>query len=145
MCLYEGAPDFPEPDRLWAFVERHEVSILGISPTLIRALIAHGEEPVRAHDLSSLRILGSTGEPWNEDPYDWFFEEVGGGRCPVINISGGTEVGACFLSPHPVQELTADVARRPGAGHGRRRVRRRRPARCAGRSASWCAPSPGRA
>jgi acetyl-CoA synthetase len=105
VCLYEGAPDFPDPDRLWAYVERHEVSILGISPTLIRALIAHGEEPVRAHDLSSLRILGSTGEPWNEDPYDWFVEEVGGGRCPVINISGGTEVGACFLSPHPVQEI----------------------------------------
>ena len=105
VCLYEGAPDFPEPDRLWAYVERHEVSILGISPTLIRALIAHGEGPVRAHDLSSLRILGSTGEPWNEDPYDWFMEEVGGARCPVINISGGTEVGACFLSPHPVQEI----------------------------------------
>ena len=105
VCLYEGAPDFPEPDRLWAYVQRHEVSILGISPTLIRALIAYGEAPVRAHDLSSLRILGSTGEPWNEDPYDWYVEEVGGGRCPVINISGGTEVGACFLSPHPVQEI----------------------------------------
>ena len=105
LALYEGAPDFPEPDRLWAFLERHEVTILGISPTLIRALMAHGDEPVRAHDLSKLRILGSTGEPWNEGPWRWFFENVGGGRCPIINLSGGTEVGACFLSPHPVEAL----------------------------------------
>ena len=105
LALFEGAPDFPEPDRLWAFLERHEVTILGISPTLIRALMAHGDDPVRAHDLSKLRILGSTGEPWNEGPWRWFFEKVGGSRCPIINLSGGTEVGACFLSPHPVEPL----------------------------------------
>jgi acetyl-CoA synthetase len=73
---------------------------------LVRALKAHGDEPVAAHDLSSLRVLASTGEPWNEDPWRWYFETVGGGRCPVINISGGTEVGACFLSPHVVQPLS---------------------------------------
>jgi acetyl-CoA synthetase len=106
VCLYDGAPDHPGPDRLWAYVERHDVTVLGISPTLIRSLRQHGDDPVRAHDLSSLRILGSTGEPWNEDPWRWYFAVVGGGRCPVINISGGTEVGACFLSPHPVQDLT---------------------------------------
>ena len=105
LALYEGAPDWPEPDRLWAFLERHRVSILGISPTLVRALMPHGDEPVRRHDLSALRILGSTGEPWNEGPWQWFFSVVGGGRCPIINISGGTEVGACFLSPHPVSPL----------------------------------------
>jgi acetyl-CoA synthetase len=105
VCLFEGAPDYPSPDRLWAYVERHGVTILGISPTLIRGLMPHGDDPVRIHDLSSLRIIGSTGEPWNEDPYRWFFDVVGGGRCPVINISGGTEVGACFLSPHPVHEI----------------------------------------
>ncbi|MDQ1401731.1 MAG: acetyl-CoA synthetase [Actinomycetota bacterium] len=105
LALFEGAPDWPEPDRLWAFVERHRVTILGISPTLIRALMPHGDGPVKAHDLSALRILGSTGEPWNEGPWRWYFEVVGGGRCPVINISGGTEVGACFLSPHPVEPL----------------------------------------
>jgi acetyl-CoA synthetase len=116
VCLYEGAPDFPEPDRLWAFLERHEVTILGISPTLVRAMMAHGDDPVRAHDLSRLRILGSTGEPWNETPYRWFFEVVGGGRCPVINISGGTEVGACFLSPHPVQALTSMTLGGPALG-----------------------------
>ncbi|HLG01305.1 MAG TPA: AMP-binding protein, partial [Acidimicrobiia bacterium] len=106
VVLYEGAPDFPGPDRLWSLVERHRVSILGVSPTLIRALLRHGDDPVRAHDLSSLRVLGSTGEPWNEDPWRWYFEVVGGGRCPVINISGGTEVGACFLSPHMTQALS---------------------------------------
>jgi acetyl-CoA synthetase len=105
LALYEGAPDHPGPDRLWSFVERHRVTILGISPTLVRSLLPQGDDPVRAHDLSSLRILGSTGEPWNEGPWRWYFDVVGGGRCPVINISGGTEVGACFLSPHPVQPL----------------------------------------
>lgn len=116
LCLYEGAPDFPEVDRLWAYLERHEVTILGISPTLIRSMLTHGDEPVRSHDLSKLRILGSTGEPWNETPYRWFSEVVGGGRCPVINISGGTEVGACFLSPHPVQPLAPMTLGGPALG-----------------------------
>jgi acetyl-CoA synthetase len=105
LAMYEGVPDHPAPDRLWAYVERHRVSVLGVSPTLVRALLQHGDAPVRAHDLSSLRILGSTGEPWNEDPWRWYFEVVGGKRCPVINISGGTEVGACFLSPHPAMPI----------------------------------------
>jgi len=105
LALYEGAPDWPEPDRLWSFLERHGVTILGISPTLIRALMPHGDGPVRSHDLSKLRVLGSTGEPWNLDPWRWYFDVVGGGRCPVINISGGTEVGACFLSPHPIEPI----------------------------------------
>jgi acetyl-CoA synthetase len=93
----EGAPDWPH-DRLWSLIERERVSILGVSPTLIRALIPHGEPEA---DLSSLRIIVTTGEPWNPEPYRWLFERVGGGRCPIINISGGTEVGACFLSPTP--------------------------------------------
>ena len=105
LFLYEGAPDFPSPDRLWAMLERHRVSICGVSPTLVRSLMAHGDDPVKSHDLSALRVLGSTGEPWNERPWWWYFRTVGGGRCPVINISGGTEVGACFLSPHPVTPL----------------------------------------
>ncbi len=95
--LYEGAPDYPGPDRLWQMVERHGVTHLGISPTLIRALIPHGEEPVKKHDLSSLRVLGSTGEPWNPEPYQWFFQTVGGGRCPIVNYSGGTEVSGGIL------------------------------------------------
>ncbi|HVF54213.1 MAG TPA: AMP-binding protein [Actinomycetota bacterium] len=100
--MYEGAPNYPTAERLWAMCERHGVSILGISPTLVRALMPAGDAPVRAHDLSRLRILASTGEPWNPDPYQWFSDTVGGGRCPIINISGGTEIGACFLGQAPV-------------------------------------------
>ena len=92
LVLYEGAPDFPAADRLWSLVERHRVTHLGLSPTVIRASMAHGEEPVRSHDRSSLRVLGSTGEPWNPEPWWWYFREVGDGRCPIINYSGGTEV-----------------------------------------------------
>jgi acetyl-CoA synthetase len=116
VCLYEGAPDHPDVDRLWAYLERHEVTILGISPTLIRSLMTHGDAAVTGHDLSKLRILGSTGESWNEGPWRWYFDVVGGGRCPVINISGGTEVGACFLSPHPLQELTPMTLGGPALG-----------------------------
>lgn len=114
--LFDGAPNFPAPDRLWDMVERHRITVLGISPTLIRALIPEGEEHVRRHDLSSLRILGSTGEPWNPGPYLWFLDEVGGGRCPIINLSGGTEVGACFLSPLPINELKPCTLRGPALG-----------------------------
>ncbi len=114
--LYEGAPDHPAPDRIWDMVERHRITTLGVSPTLIRALIPKGPEHVRRHDLSSLRILASTGEPWNPEPYRWFLEEVGGGRRPVINLSGGTEVGACFLSPHPINELKPCTLRGPALG-----------------------------
>jgi acetyl-CoA synthetase len=116
LVLYDGAPDFPGPDRLWALVERHRVNVLGVSPTLIRALMAHGDEPVRTHDLSSLRILASTGEPWNEAPWRWYFEVVGERRCPVVNISGGTEVGACFLSPHVVAPISACSLGGPALG-----------------------------
>lgn len=100
--MYEGAPNYPGPDRLWQMIENHRITILGISPTLVRALMPAGEEEVEKHDLSSLRILGSTGEPWNPEPYSWFSDVVGKGRLPIINLSGGTEVGACFLGQSPV-------------------------------------------
>jgi acetyl-CoA synthetase len=91
----EGAPDRPD-DRLWRLVEEERVTMLGVSPTLIRALIPKGEPET---DLSSLRAITTTGEPWNAAPYEWLNEHVaGGGRIPIVNISGGTEVGACFLS-----------------------------------------------
>jgi acetyl-CoA synthetase len=114
--LYEGAPNYPEPDRIWRMVTDHRITTLGISPTLIRALIPAGDQWVQRHDLSSLRILGSTGEPWNPEPYLWFLEKVGGGRCPIINISGGTEIGACFLSPLPITELKPTTLRGPALG-----------------------------
>ena len=92
MMLYDGAPDFPEPDRVWQLVDRHKVTALGVSPTLIRALRRHGDEIVHRHDLSSLRKFASTGEPWNPDPWTWLFQNVGRGKLPIINYSGGTEI-----------------------------------------------------
>jgi acetyl-CoA synthetase len=91
----EGAPDRPD-DRLWRLVEEERVTMLGLSPTLVRALIPKGEPQA---DLSSLRAITTTGEPWNAAPYAWLNRHVAGdGRIPIANISGGTEVGACFLS-----------------------------------------------
>src|SRR4051794_35632038 len=105
MVMYEGAPDYPDPDRVWGSVEKHRVAMLGVSPTLIRALKPQGDQWPNRHDLSSLRILGSTGEPWNPEPYKWLQRVTGGGHVPIINISGGTEVGACFLAPYPVEAI----------------------------------------
>ena len=96
--IYDGALDHPGSDRLWGIVERHGVSILGVSPTLVRALMRHGEAPVRRHDLSSLRILGSTGEPWNPESWRWLFETAGGRRLPIINYSGGTETSGGLVA-----------------------------------------------
>jgi acetyl-CoA synthetase len=105
MLFYDGAPDYPGPDRLWSLVERHGVTVLGVSPTLIRALMRHGDEPVQKHDLSSLRILGSTGEPWNPEPWLWFFHTVGGGQLPIINYSGGTEVSGGIVAGNVLTPL----------------------------------------
>ena len=116
VVLTEGSPIHPDPGRLWAQVARHRVSTLGVSPTLVRALIPSGPDPVRAHDLSSLRILASTGEPWNPDAYLWLHREVGGSALPIVNLSGGTEVGACFLSPHPVVPFKVDSLGGPALG-----------------------------
>ncbi len=105
VVLLDGAPDYPGPDRLWAMVERHGVTHLALAPTAVRALMPHGSGPAQGHDLSSLRILGSTGEPWDSTSYRWYFEVAGGSRCPVINISGGTELMGCLLAPLPVAPL----------------------------------------
>jgi len=109
----EGAPDWPQPDRLWRTVEEERVTSLGLSPTLVRALLPHGDPP---SDLSSLRTFVTTGEPWNPEPYRWLFENVGGSRVPIINCSGGTEVGACFLSTTPVQPIKACALGGPALG-----------------------------
>jgi acetyl-CoA synthetase len=99
----EGAPDWPD-NRLWRLVESERLTLLGVSPTLVRALIPKGEPQ---SDLSSLRAIATTGEPWNPGPYMWLHEKVGGGRVPIINESGGTEVGACFLSVTPIAPAKA--------------------------------------
>ncbi len=105
--LYDGAPDYPGPGRLWEIVEKHEISILGVSPTLIRLLMTHGEGPVKPHDLSSLRYFASTGEPWNPDPWMWLFERVGKKRVPIINYSGGTEISGGIVMGNPLLPLKA--------------------------------------
>jgi acetyl-CoA synthetase len=102
LVLYDGAPDYPGPDRLWQFCAKHRVEVLGISPTLVRALLVHGDDQPRRHDLSALRIFGSTGEPWNPDPWWWLFEKVGRGRVPIINYSGGTEISGGILCGNPL-------------------------------------------
>jgi acetyl-CoA synthetase len=95
VVFLEGAPDRPH-DRVWRTVEDERVTMLGVSPTLVRALLPHGDPE---SDLSSLRCVVTTGEPWNRGPYDWLDAQVcGRGRIPIVNCSGGTEVGACFLS-----------------------------------------------
>jgi len=114
--IYEGAPDHPEPDRFWEMIDRHSLTQFGISPTAIRAVRKHGDEWLDGHDLSSLRILGSTGEPWDPESWRWFYEHVGGGECPIINISGGTEICGCFLMPMPTQPLKPCTLGGPGLG-----------------------------
>lgn len=114
--IFEGVPNHPGPDRLWDLVERHNVSILGVSPTLIRLLMRHGEEWITRHHLHNLRILGSTGEPWDPESYKWYFEKVGGKRCPVINISGGTEIVGCLLLSFPITPLKPCTLGGPGLG-----------------------------
>ena len=97
MMLYDGAPDFPEPDRLWKLCANHGVTALGVSPTLIRALRKYGDEIVNRHDLTRLRKFASTGEPWNPDPWLWLFRVVGREKLPIINYSGGTEISGGIL------------------------------------------------
>ncbi len=109
MFLYDGAPDYPDVDRVWALVERHRLTHLGLSPTYVRAILPHGLEPVRRHDLSSLMFFASTGEPWNPEPWMWLFQQVGEGKRPIINYSGGTEISGGILMGNPVLPL------KPGA------------------------------
>ncbi|MGI8639041.1 MAG: AMP-binding protein [Pyrinomonadaceae bacterium] len=102
MVLYDGAPDYPEPDRMWKFCAKHKVEILGISPTLVRALATKGDDLPKKHDLSNLRAFASTGEPWNPAPWWWLFEKVGASKLPIINYSGGTEISGGILMGNPL-------------------------------------------
>lgn len=102
ICLYDGAPDYPNADRMWDFSAKHKVEILGISPTLVRALATNGDELPKKHDLSSLRAFASTGEPWNPAPWWWLFEKVGDSKLPIINYSGGTEISGGILCNNPL-------------------------------------------
>ena len=116
IATYDGVPNYPGPDRLWEVVSQLGVSILGISPTLVRALQPHGTAPAHNSDLSRLRLFGSTGEPWNPEPWWWLFRDVGRSRAPIVNISGGTEIGACILSVNLLQGLKPTSLGGPSLG-----------------------------
>jgi acetyl-CoA synthetase len=109
--MYEGAPDYPAFDRWWDMVERHKVTIFYTSPTAIRALIRQGDQHPNAHDLSSLRLLGSVGEPINPAAWEWFYRVIGKEACPVVDTWWQTETGSIMISPMP-----GAVAAKPGSG-----------------------------
>lgn len=96
--LYDGAPDYPEPSRIWAVATRHGVTHLGISPTLTRVLMASGQRAIPSGPLPDLRVLSSTGEPWTPEAWGWLFQTVGQSRLPIINYSGGTECGGGLVA-----------------------------------------------
>ena len=105
MVLFNGAPDFPDAGRTWAMVERHGVTHLGISPTLIRALMPHGTTPIEQHDVSGLRAVASTGSPWDPESWTWLFENVLKSEKPILNYSGGTEISGGIVYGNFVQPL----------------------------------------
>ena len=110
--IYEGAPDFPQPDRWWNIIQRYGVTTLYTSPTAIRAAIKHGERWPRMHDLSSLRLLGSVGEAINPEAWHWYYREIGGSRCPIVDTWWQTETGGILISPQPG---TAHFPLKPGS------------------------------
>jgi acetyl-CoA synthetase len=115
--LYEGTPDFPDKDRWWAIVERYAVTILYTAPTAIRSHMKWGEEHAHRHDLSSLRLLGSVGEPINPEAWMWYREHIGGDRCPVVDTWWQTETGMIMITPLPgVTTTKPGSATRPFPG-----------------------------
>ena len=109
--MYEGAPNWPEPDRFWKIIEQHRVNILYTAPTAIRAFVRWGDQWVKKHDLSSLRLLGSVGEPINPEAWMWYHKTIGGGRCPIVDTWWQTETGAIMITPLP-----GAIPTKPGSG-----------------------------
>jgi acetyl-CoA synthetase len=99
--IYEGALDYPEPDRWWEIVERYGVTVLYTAPTAVRSLMRHGDYLPRLHDLNSLRLLGSVGEPINPAAWEWYSDVIGQGRCPIVDTWWQTETGGIMISPSP--------------------------------------------
>lgn len=115
LLLYEGSPDTPDAHRVWQVIERHGVTTIGVSPTLIRTLRA-AASTAPTSNLSSVRIVGSTGEPWDPESYEWLARDLLGSRVPIINFSGGTEVGGSFLCPYPVEPIASCSLGGPALG-----------------------------
>ena len=99
--MYEGAPDWPEPDRWWRMIEAYDITILYTAPTAIRAFMRWGDEHPKRHDLSSLRLLGTVGEPINPEAWRWYHRTIGGGRCPIVDTWWQTETGMILITPLP--------------------------------------------
>jgi acetyl-CoA synthetase len=117
VLMYEGAPDWPDKDRFWSLIEQHRVTIFYTAPTAIRAFMKWGTEWPARHDLSSLRLLGSVGEPINPEAWMWYHKVIGGGRCPVVDTWWQTETGAIMITPLPgVTNLKPGSATRPFPG-----------------------------
>jgi acetyl-CoA synthetase len=115
--MYEGAPDFPDKERWWSIVERYKATILYTAPTAIRTFMKWGHEYPARHDLSSLRLLGSVGEPINPEAWMWYFEFIGGERCPVVDTWWQTETGSILITPLPgITRLKPGSATRPFPG-----------------------------
>ena len=114
--IYNGAPDYPHANRLWEMVERHRITALGLSPTLIRSMMAVGDDSYSRYDLSSLKLFASTGEPWNPAPWWWLFNNIGEKRLPIVNYTGGTEISGGILMGNPLLPVkpTAFPAPCPG-------------------------------
>ncbi|GAI07966.1 unnamed protein product, partial [marine sediment metagenome] len=110
--LYEGTPDYPAVDRYWDIIEKYGVTIFYTSPTAIRMLMRYGEEPVKRHDLSSLEVLGSVGEAINPEAWLWYYKNIGGERCPIVDTWWQTETGGIMISPTPGIEC---VPLKPGS------------------------------
>lgn len=113
IVMFEGTPDYPEPDRLWQMVDTYKVTHLGLSPTLVRTSMKHGAKWLHRHSLDSLKLIASTGEPWNEEPWNWLFEHAGKKRVPIFNYSGGTEISGGILGNiliKPIQPVTFNAA-----------------------------------
>jgi acetyl-CoA synthetase len=115
LMLYEGTHLFPTPHRMFELIEQHSITIFGFIPTAIRSL-AKLNEDFMTHDLASIRILGSTGEPLDPCAWNWYFDIFGKKRCPLINITGGTELIGCLISPLPITGLKAGTVGYPGLG-----------------------------
>ena len=117
VLMYEGAPDWPERDRFWSLIEEHGVTVFYTAPTAIRAFMRWGTEFPQRHDLSSLRLLGSVGEPINPEAWVWYYKFIGGERCPVIDTWWQTETGAIMITPLPgITTLKPGSATRPFPG-----------------------------
>ncbi len=110
VLMYEGAPNWPEPDRFWSIVERHRVNTLYTAPTAIRAFIKWGDQWPLKHDLSSLRLLGTVGEPINPEAWMWYQQVIGKGRCPIVDTWWQTETGSILITPLP-----GAIASKPGS------------------------------